>query len=142
VVNRIFPVCNSFPPYIGTDKGIGWITAFMYWDENGLSLRNKVNTAENCRAPPVLELDGKKFHCVSTKDVPPGFASVPVEIDDNGIRIHTRMVAGSVGLRVSSSGELLEGKNGKREAGLDTLQPESGWWIYERIDKEKNESAA
>jgi hypothetical protein len=133
---------HSFPPYIGTDKGIGWITAFMYWDENGLSLRNKVSTAENCTAPPVLELDGRKFHCVSTKDVPPGFASVPVEIDDNGTRIHTRMVAGSVGLRVSSSGALLEGKNGNREAGLDTLQPESGWWIYERIDKEKNESAA
>ena len=42
------------------------------------------------------------------------------------------MVTGSVGMRISSSGELL---HGKKERGLDALQPQSGWRIYEGDEK-------
>jgi hypothetical protein len=37
------------------------------------------------------------------------------------------MVAGSVGMRISRSGVKLE----SGETGVDTVQPASGWWMYE-----------
>jgi Domain of unknown function (DUF4419) len=74
-------------------------------------------------------LDGAHYHHIESKDVPRGFASVPVELRDEFIIYPSMMVAGSVGVRISSSGELLHGKDG---TGLDTLQPESGWWMYEK----------
>lgn len=61
--------------------------------------------------------------------MPRGFTSVPVELRDDLITYPSMMVAGSVGVRISSSEELLHGKD---ETGLDTVQPESGWWIYEQ----------
>lgn len=39
------------------------------------------------------------------------------------------MVAGSVGMRLSSSGLELHSRKGYM--GLDTIQPTSGWWMYE-----------
>jgi hypothetical protein len=56
-----------------------------------------------------------------------------VKIIDYSTTYDSMMVAGSVGMRISSSGELL---HEKEETGLDTLQPESGWWIYETANKE------
>jgi hypothetical protein len=52
-----------------------------------------------------------------------------VKLIDDFNEIESMMVAGSVGLRISSSGELLHEKD---KTGLDTVQPESGWWIYEK----------
>jgi len=77
--------------------------------------------------------------------------SVPVTVNDNGHEIKTRMVAGSVGIAVWSSGDKLDMSQThaywKREGfrreyvpiklevgvmtGLDSLQPVSGWWMYE-----------
>jgi len=76
-----------------------------------------------------LELDGIRYSSCETGKVPPGYASVPVKLDDNGTIYDCEMVAGSVGVRLTSSGENLEGKE---EKGIDTLQPVSGWWIYEK----------
>jgi hypothetical protein len=121
---------------------VGWITAFCYWSEEGKSWAKTSKSQQKTalggyREPePQLEIDGAKFHRVGTHDIPSGFASVPVEIDDIGILYHAILVAGSVGLRVSSSGEMLEGG---KEPGLDTVQPVSGWWIYERKDDEVKE---
>jgi hypothetical protein len=39
------------------------------------------------------------------------------------------MVAGSIGMQISSSGTELHSGNGER--GVDTVQPMSGWWMYE-----------
>lgn len=95
-------------------------------------------------ATPVLQLDEARYHRVETDDVPPGWASVPVELDDDGNIIPCTMVAGSVGVKLRSSGTDLHEKPG--EVGLDTVSIESGWWMYERKSdeqmKEEKEAAA
>jgi hypothetical protein len=90
----------------------------------------------NQEPEPLLELDGAKFHGVNTHDIPSGFASVPVEIDDTRVLYHATLVAGSVGLTISSSGQMLDGG---KEPGLDTVQPVSGWRIYEKKDDGEKE---
>ena len=97
-------------------------------------------------------LDDVSYHQVEIKQIPSGSTSVPVTVDDNGKLYKTVMVAGSVGVRVTSSGEMLDESNvphrGVRyeagkwvpvdhkpppptgEPGLDSLQPESGWYVF------------
>ena len=69
------------------------------------------------------------FPSVETDQIPPGWASVPVELYELGNTTNAAMVAGSVGMRISSSGTGV-GPDSK-ETGLDTIQPASGWWMYE-----------
>jgi Domain of unknown function (DUF4419) len=123
---------------------VGWITAFCYWSEEGESFAKTSKSQQRTKLSgviePQLELDGAKFHRVDTRDIPSGFASALVEIDDMGVLYHAILVAGSVGLRVSSSGQMLEGG---KEPRLDTVQPVSGWWIYEKKDdREKGEGGS
>lgn len=74
------------------------------------------------------------YHRINNGDVSKVFSSVPLKMKDNGIEYDTMMVAGTVGMRISSSGELF---HGSEETGLDTLQPETGWWIYEKNEKDE-----
>jgi Domain of unknown function (DUF4419) len=82
-----------------------------------------------------LQLDEARYHRIDTDEVPPGWASVPVELNDNGTIIPCTMVAGSVGTRVRSSGMELHERPG--ETGLDTISIESGWWMFERKSNEQ-----
>jgi len=41
---------------------------------------------------------------IDSDELPPGFSSVPVKIDDNGDKFEALMVAGSVGVNCTSSG--------------------------------------
>lgn len=116
----------------------GWITAFCFWDQDGECIyklpsggREKFKTL----AQPwyhdwqsqYLRLDGVIYHQVESDEVPPGFSAVPVKVDDNHIIFYALMVAGSVGMKCSSSGEeLAEGKK-----GLDTVAAQTGWWMFE-----------
>ena len=118
------------------------------------------------RQPNELELDGIVYPTIDSSDVPSGTASVPVKLDDNGNIHPCVMVAGSVGRKLTSSGDILtpshrsqsgvslhqemaarerltddkagineaagESMEEKGEPGLDTLQPVSGWWIFEK----------
>jgi Domain of unknown function (DUF4419) len=86
-----------------------------------------------------LQLDDARYHCIETTDVPPGWASVPVKLDDDGNITWTVMVAGSVGMKVTSSGKDLHERPG--ETGLDTLSVESGWWMYEKLSDEEMKEA-
>lgn len=61
--------------------------------------------------------------------MPAAWASVPVVLDDNGHITNAAMVAGSVGMKISNSGFELQSGNG--DTGIDTVQPASGWWMYE-----------
>ena len=98
----------------------GWITAFCFWDVDG---KVKSQIDKEC-----LVLDGARYHRINSNDVPPGFSSVPVLIDDNGEEVPSMMIAGSVGIGFSSSGQQCE-KGGR---GLDTVQPAVGWWMLEK----------
>lgn len=144
---------GSRPPYLS-----GWITAFCFWDEEGhllyrgpesasrldkqsrpkpfrrrlgLGARSPSTTDSqkewNATSPPPFVLDGAVYHSVNITMVPSGHGSVPVHVNDDGHQFDTTMIAGSVGIMGTSSGKPLQ--NG--EVGLDTLQPVSGWWIFE-----------
>ncbi len=127
----------------------GWITAFCFWDQDGKSMyaRNggpsgKVKLEGFGARNPGCQLGDTLYHKVDLDNIPSGCTSVPVKVDDNGTLYETCMVAGSVGIRATSSGGLL-GESRTHEPydyqpaiisgrpGLDSLQPESGWWMYE-----------
>ncbi len=86
----------------------------------------------------MLHLDDAVYDRIDSDEVPLGFSSVPVKIDDKGDKFEALMVAGSVGVNCASSENELAG--GLVELG--TLSIESGWWIFERksqavLDAEK-----
>lgn len=153
----------------GPDYLSGWITAFCFWDEKGKSLYTPGGTGPSVpieigrfgTSNPGCDLDGTLYHRLDTADIPSGFASVPVKLDDNGRLYDTIMVAGSVGFHVTSSGQLLDEENvyGRARSqrrtkgptgqmipqidvpatptgapGLDSVQPVSGWWMYENAE--------
>ncbi|KAL8694063.1 MAG: hypothetical protein Q9218_001241 [Villophora microphyllina] len=95
----------------------GWITAFCFWDREGKPMyTNKAMTS--------LKLDNATYHCIESDQVPPGYSSVPVLVDDNGYEFNATMIAGSVGMKYTST----SGAN----SDLDTIQPESGWFMFEK----------
>ncbi|KAJ4329397.1 hypothetical protein N0V84_000031 [Fusarium piperis] len=174
---------GSGPSYLS-----GWITAFCFWTAKGDSL-HRIGLVEAIATHVGCNIDGVQFHRVETTDIPEGFASVPVKLNNQGTEINTMMVAGSVGVRVWSSqdpkpeiqqetkkeeenklarlrefatrifclwGQDSEGSASKEspdrasavkepsdtapkpqvpqgESGpiLDSVQPVSGWWMYE-----------
>lgn len=117
----------------------GWITAFCFWDQDGNSMYNVRGQEdgpenfswENSQLPN-LRLGGAPYHHVSSDDVPQGYSSVPVKVIDNGDEFEAIMVAGSVGIHCTSSGdELAEGL-----VGLDTVAAKTGWWMFEKKSQE------
>lgn len=129
----------------------GWITAFTFWDQDGKSLYAPYGEPPTHQA--LLRLDETVYHAVEISRIPAGLTSVPLKIDDNGNIYETTMVAGSVAIRVSTSAEPLDvTAHGYRpvglgsqdaapvpavpQTGLDSLQPESGWWIFEKLNAE------
>lgn len=144
--------------FSGTDYLSGWLTAFCYWDEEG--------TAKSCspgRGRSNTLFKDVQYPTVDTDKVPAGFASVPVTVNDNGDEYNATMLAGSVGILASltpstsplgqarqalsswashlrttirvDDTEQTEAEN--RPQILNTLQPLSGWWIFENIDNEE-----
>ncbi len=104
----------------------GWITAFCFWDEDGNSMYNLDRFPWNKES--YLCLDGAYYHKIDSEKVPPGWLKVSVKVDDNGDKFDAVMIAGSVGISCTSSGEeLAEGL-----VGLDTMNSETGWWMFEK----------
>lgn len=114
---------GSGPTYLS-----GWATAFCFWNEDGKTSYHGGPHEWDTGC----ELDGVAFHKVEIDDIPAGYASVPVKLDDNGKEYDTMMLAGMVGIQASSSGHLLGGAS---ETGLDSIQPVSGWWMYEKTNE-------
>ncbi|KAL1793392.1 hypothetical protein ACET3X_008374 [Alternaria dauci] len=117
---------GSGPSYLG-----GWLTAFCFWNDKGQCMydQQKGSNSRSYRASnqDELELDGVSYHQVDTSDIPSGFASVPVLVDDNGKEYKTKMIAGSLGIKVTSKDDSQAGTEKK----LDSLQSLSGWMMYE-----------
>ena len=84
----------------------GWITAFCFWDNDGKFSYSKGSKKRNRKDR--FRLNRKTYHVVDFSDIPSGVISVPVILDDDGFLYDTRMVAGSVGVRVTSSGNMLD----------------------------------
>jgi hypothetical protein len=112
-------ICSkNMPNGSGSPTYSGWITDFCYWDEKG-----------KC-------LDGIE---IKRSDIPVGFTKVPVTLYDLGVPILAEIVAGSMAIRTARSKERTKAQDDiEREAGsvktghigLDTAQPEVGWFIY------------
>ena len=69
-----------------------------------------------------------KYHHIGIEDLPVGYASVPVQIADEGglVEYEARMVAGSVGIE----GVVGESGNGGKYRVKDALRPEVAWMMY------------
>ncbi|UPK89987.1 hypothetical protein LCI18_000922 [Fusarium solani-melongenae] len=180
----------------GPDSLSGWITAFCFWTPEGRCLYRRglvkdIMDPETGQWRAGCNIDGVQFHHVDTGEIPKGFVSVPVNLIANKTEYKTRMVAGSVGVKVWSSGDLipdafprpgkatarprariqqdtkkeankvarlrefrgsasqespdkatavnelpdtaskLQVPQGELKARLDSVQPVSGWWMYE-----------
>ncbi|KAF2727978.1 hypothetical protein EJ04DRAFT_516911 [Polyplosphaeria fusca] len=97
----------------------GWITKFCFWDTDG---KRQLQTSDDW---------------IDSNDVPCGFTAVPVTINDNGQEVEAEMLAGSVGYACMSSGRLPAKPLPSQpdpDVGLDTVQPQIGWFIYEKKD--------
>ncbi|KAJ7922327.1 hypothetical protein B0H13DRAFT_2249519 [Mycena leptocephala] len=84
-----------------------------------------------------LILDGTPYHAIGRKRIPPGYGEVDVTLDDNGEVFACAMVAGSVGMRVSSSHDVRLSSSGKD----DTVRPVAGWWLFVK-EEERMEARA
>jgi hypothetical protein len=118
----------------------GWLTTFLFWDDEGKSLYGLLAKKSNYSRQPGCELNGVQFHRVGMSEIPSGSCSVPVIVDDNGKMYDTLMVAGSVGVEVTASGgdvlpppQSPRGKKWENASGdgFDTLQPVSGWLMFD-----------
>lgn len=148
----------------GFSRLSGWITAFCFWDAEG---KCKARAEPEGQAIEVRSIEETKFPSIDGDVLPDAFVAVPVKVLEKDVlgivlaEYSTRMVAGSVGIQVTCSGELLdedisysrrgvrmnqdgkivpsppiEPKVGDR-TGRDTLQPLTGWWMYMLKDEPK-----
>ncbi|THU90809.1 hypothetical protein K435DRAFT_968487 [Dendrothele bispora CBS 962.96] len=118
---------GSGPTYLS-----GWITAFCAWNEDGQWIGNKPGKVlrENEYAMQ-LSLDNTHYHWLDSKDIPAGYASVDVKLDDNGEIFDTIMVSGLVGTCVFPSNDNRLSENGSGDA----VKPSPGWWIFIKRDE-------
>ncbi|KAJ5260584.1 hypothetical protein N7478_012189 [Penicillium angulare] len=86
-------------------------------------------------------LDDALSRRIDIDDIPSGFASVPVAVNENGASYSTMMVAGLIRTQATPSGPRSDGSKYPNESHLcpptveaenDSIQPLSGWWIYEK----------
>ena len=106
-------VNKHYPNGSGTLTYSGWITAFCYWNEDGQCLHRP-------RGEDTRLMFGQ---------LPIGFTKVPVTLVVGEVSYPVEIVAGSLSFRASDSavGDRSDVKHEK----LDSLQPETGWIMYQ-----------
>ncbi|KAJ6450398.1 hypothetical protein C8R45DRAFT_1043532 [Mycena sanguinolenta] len=130
----------------GPDYYTGWINAFNVFGEKGnwLGYALKKEPVDG-KAPDTLSakefwptyrritqaqknlvLDGTPYHRLDTSCVPVGYTAVDVKLIDNGVPFDAAMVAGMIGMQVSSSGDPALSSTGTD----DVIRPISGWCMY------------
>ncbi|KAF8670643.1 hypothetical protein AX14_005830 [Amanita brunnescens Koide BX004] len=107
-----FENMGSGPTYLS-----GWITAFCFFSGTGSRIRVHEVYRRN-RTSDQLVLDGVFYPKIDSKDIPIGFAEVDVELDDNGEKFDTTLVAGSVGSQICVGTDSVR----------DTIRPLPAWW--------------
>jgi hypothetical protein len=112
----------------------GWLTAFCFWRNDGTPMFYQIVPKFDQPYAPVntgnirlgkYQLDGIVYHTIDTHDIPSGFASVPVKVDDGRV-YRTKMVAGSLGINVTKSGE----RDDYGEEKWDSVSSLGGWLMY------------
>ncbi|KAJ7633289.1 hypothetical protein FB45DRAFT_1148979 [Roridomyces roridus] len=130
-------------PSSGAPYYTGWTNAFNVFDKEGAWIGTPLNMAMSEEPPESLTagrfwskyakygvnkklvFDDTPYHTVMTSQVPPAYAEVDVKLNDNGEEIDSFMLAGMVGMHVSSSGDQSLSSSGEN----DTVRPVAGWWI-------------
>jgi len=116
-VKRFWETICDYEGGSGMNYYSGWIVAFCFWDDKG----GRVDRVGD---------DGQ----INVKDIPGGFATVPLKINDSGVEIDGELLAGSVAIACSSSGKLSLANGSKSKpnmvVGLDSMQPRIGWFLY------------
>ena len=75
-----------------------------------------------------LEIDGVRYPHIDEDNLPVGFCKVPVTVINIYGKCEALMIDGSIGISCSSSGETTESGG----VGLDSMQPQTGWWMFEK----------
>ncbi|OJI97963.1 hypothetical protein ASPVEDRAFT_79635 [Aspergillus versicolor CBS 583.65] len=151
----------------GVDYLCGWLSVFCFWDEDGKLLYPEPihpTSSLEFHARNTVGLEDAVSRRVDTSDIPSGFASVPVTVKAEGREYEAMMVAGLIGIQATSSGAMLDGTRDHKdsnayrydededskpiaysisppteEPGLDSIQPLSGWLMYEKSRAEEIE---
>ncbi|EXM34275.1 Protein of unknown function DUF4419 [Fusarium oxysporum f. sp. vasinfectum] len=118
----------------GPSKMTGWIIAFCYWDDKGKVQRP---SQRSCT------LEGLVYPYINTDNIPCGFVTVPVEVDDNGTVYNCKMLAGFLGIQALPGLEgytpaVEERKNGvevEQDEKKTGIKPVTGWMIYEFAER-------
>ncbi|EXU98180.1 DUF4419 domain protein [Metarhizium robertsii] len=110
----------------------GWIAAFCFWNEKG-----EAQLSRKCR-------NGTWHAVIDSKNIPAGFCSVPVKVNDNGREFNCTMIAGSVGIQARSIYPYIarerRAATSSWDAEMHAIQPLSGWWICENESAEEAEA--
>ena len=115
----------------------GWITAFTLWNEEGKLLKRFQAGDKNPSwggfdtFGEQLLMDGVSYGTISEEDVPTGLIRTPIKIIDRGEEFEAEMIAGSAGIKCTSTG----GRADYGPIGLDTVQAQTGWWVYGKVNK-------
>ncbi|KAM0207013.1 hypothetical protein ACHAPA_011841 [Fusarium lateritium] len=131
VLNFWNTIATKTPVGSGTPFISGWITAFCFWDDKGKASRRRVHKM----------FDGVSYPTIKINKVPVGFAAVPVKINDNGNCFKSIMLAGSLGIQAlpiraaRQTNYLTDTHPQGSSSELVTIQPLSGWLIYEDEDE-------
>lgn len=128
---------GSGPMYLS-----GWLTVFCFWGDDGNLLFQEPilskSSVEFERKNSKMSLFDALSRRVDIGDIPPGSASVPVIVEEPNGRIHrTTMVAGLIGIEATSSQKDTDPSDDTKGHVLDSIQPFSGWWMYEFKSKKK-----
>ena len=134
----------------GWDVLSGWITAFCFWNKDGERKFDNplLQKVDDIQISPELTFDLAVAlkNQMSIDTIPAGYCTVPLTVNENGTVHYTRMIAGSMGVQVTSSGRELDNVCNSRfpeppsdKSDLDSLQPISGWLLYTEQDKDGEE---
>jgi hypothetical protein len=118
---------GSGPTYL-----TGWISVFCFWSHDGKLLYPEQILPTCSQGFQEWEtefgLDQALSRRIDTEKVPLGYVSVPVTVNNFGHKFDSVMVGGMIGIQATS---IPTG-----EAGLDSIQPVSGWFMYEKKTRE------
>uniref|UniRef100_A0A8H7K3F6 Uncharacterized protein n=1 Tax=Bionectria ochroleuca TaxID=29856 RepID=A0A8H7K3F6_BIOOC len=111
----------------GTRYLSGWLSKFCFWSEEGLEIRDH-------------STGGPRM--INTKSIPRGSASVPKQMNSNREMLSVKILAGSIGYRIASRGDLSDQSGTHRIGpqplvGLDSIQPVVGC-MYEHKEPSPN----